>query len=442
MIRPLTFAVSLAVFCTISQAQVVQIADMNVARSGHTASQMQTGEVIVTGGLGADNYLSAAEYWDQENDEWIEVDQMEHARMNHAATVVDGNLLIVTGGWDGDFMSLNSCEIFNFDLGVWEGGPDMNDHRSLHRATKLNNTEILISGGTDNSEDLRSCELYNSTFATFTDVDSMNTGRSSHTSTLLSDGQVLVTGGYNAAEGFQLSSCEIYDPATDEWTTVSSMNEPRDNHAAMMLNVDQVIVTGGRWFNAAENRFEGRNDYEIYNVDTDTWDGPYELGAPVSYHDMAIMWSFEPNIFIPGGTNHSGSGVETSYSQLMYFESAGAPFVSPGDLPITEKFRYAMALLDDSNALVCGGHNDNTAYTFGIETSVNSVDNQQVTAFPNPVKHILNCPNSHGKYSFIDLYGRVVAEGDVSNGQIDVSLMPSGLFTLLTDDGHARIVVE
>lgn len=331
------FALILISLFHTTQAQVYPISDMNEARSSHTATQIETAQVVVIGGVGDGNFLSSAEYWDQGNDQWLTLDPMMESRMNHTANSILGNRVLVCGGWNGDELSHISTEVFNFDLDAWEEGPNMSAPRSLHRANKLNSGEVLITGGTDNINVQESCELFDPFTLSFSDAASMEIARSSHTATLLNDGRVIVTGGYNPNLGFQLQDVEIYDPESNTWTTVAPMNEPRDDHAAIVINGNQLLVTGGRWFNATENRFEGRSDYEIYSVETDTWEGPYDLGAPASYHDMVLFSSFNENIFLPGGTDHSGVGVDLTYSQLMFFDSPGAPFVQPGDLSFTEK---------------------------------------------------------------------------------------------------------
>src|SRR5688572_10142520 len=71
--------------------------------------------------------------------------------------------------------------------------------------------------------------------------------RDSHTATLLNDGQVLVTGGQN--NSLALASAELYNPVTGSWTTTGSLNLARFNHTATRFTsgplAGKVLVVGG-----------------------------------------------------------------------------------------------------------------------------------------------------------------------------------------------------
>ena len=58
---------------------------------------------------------------------------------------------------------------------------------------------------------------------------SVSTAREFHTATLLRNGQVLVTGGSGD------TNAELYDPATGTWTATGSMAIARDEHTATLL---------------------------------------------------------------------------------------------------------------------------------------------------------------------------------------------------------------
>jgi hypothetical protein len=69
--------------------------------------------------------------------------------------------------------------------------------------------------------------------------------RTHHTASLLEDGQVLVAGGVN--ETGTLAEAELFDPAQSPptWTPASAMRDKRTGHIAERLPNGRVLVAGG-----------------------------------------------------------------------------------------------------------------------------------------------------------------------------------------------------
>ena len=63
---------------------------------------------------------------------------------------------------------------------------------------------------------------------------SLNDGRSNHAATLLQNGMVLVAAGVNFG-GQSIASAELYDPATGIWSTTGSLQRQRAGHTATLL---------------------------------------------------------------------------------------------------------------------------------------------------------------------------------------------------------------
>jgi len=100
------------------------------------------------------------------------------------------------------------------------------------------------------------------------------TPRDSHKATLLNDGQVLVTGGFNRTPeaSTYLASSELYNPVSGSWSnTVGALNNPRAGHTATLLNTGQVLVVGGR------NSSTYLQTLELYAPGTKIWS--YTFGA-------------------------------------------------------------------------------------------------------------------------------------------------------------------
>lgn len=101
-----------------------------------------------------------------------------------------------------------------------------------------------------------------------------------------------------------------------------------------------------------------------------------------------------------------------------------------------------MAPLDDSNALVCGGDDDASAYVFGVETSVTETEKEAFTVYPNPTSDVLYCPECRGEYQIFDMTGRKLVHGKWQTLALDVSGLSTGIYTLYSMSGSTRFVVN
>jgi hypothetical protein len=130
---------------------------------------------------------------------------METARANHTATLLNNGKVLVTGGG-----TTVNAEEYDPTTGNFTPTMDsMETLRSFHSATLLSDGSVLVVGGVDaNNDILTATENFDPASGTFTGTRSMQTPRELHTATLLKDGAVLVTGGLNTA-GI-LATAELY----------------------------------------------------------------------------------------------------------------------------------------------------------------------------------------------------------------------------------------
>lgn len=171
---------------------------MTTGHTWHTATRLPSGEVLVAGGWGNDNLDTTriAELYDRNTDTWIETASMNAPRQWHTATLLGSGLVLVVGGWDG-FTALSSAELYDPERHVWvEIDEPMRSHRCGHTATLLGNGSVLVTGGSDGAA-LDSAELFDPARGTWTNAAPMRVPRYLHTATLLPDGRTLVLGGDN-----------------------------------------------------------------------------------------------------------------------------------------------------------------------------------------------------------------------------------------------------
>jgi hypothetical protein len=126
------------------------------ARSGHTATLLQSGKVLVAGGDGSNGLIPSAELYDPAKETWTLTGPMATARGGHTATLLPNGQVLVAGGFGVPFLG-SSAELYNPDGGAWIPASGMNAvHGEGHTAVLLQSGKVLVAGG-----GVSSAELYN-----------------------------------------------------------------------------------------------------------------------------------------------------------------------------------------------------------------------------------------------------------------------------------------
>jgi N-acetylneuraminic acid mutarotase len=287
------------------------------ARYGYTATLLPGGEVLVAGGsttiVGSSPFpLATAELYDPRTRTWTAIGSMATARTGHTATLLADGKVLVAGGVAafGDYIPtspLASAELYDPGTKTWTATAGMNEARDGHTATLLLDGKVLVVGGGNSPA---STELYDSRTKTWTAVGNLTEARSGYTATRLRDGRVLVAGGYGAG---WLSSAELYDPATGSWTATGGMIQGRASQTATLLPDGTVLVAGG----AIEVTFNGDAMAlaEIYDPRNETWTATGSMSLARHSHTATLL---------PDGTVLVVGGGSAPASAELY-DSHGAP---------------------------------------------------------------------------------------------------------------------
>jgi hypothetical protein len=228
--------------------------DMSDRRSGHTATLLADGRVLVTGGSlngFPEAALASAEIYDPATGTFTPTGSMATPRQEHTATLLRDGRVLITGGYTGDArLGQRTAELYDPATGTFTPTPtNLTTGRGHHTATTLPDGRVLIAGGFTQfpGQGVDSAELYDPATGTFTPTGAMHDLRGWHTATLLNNGTVLVAGGFTAFPftGQTLASAETYDPGTGTFTLTTSMHAPRGRHAAAKLLNGDVLVAGG-----------------------------------------------------------------------------------------------------------------------------------------------------------------------------------------------------
>lgn len=238
----------------------VQTGSMVCGGGGEAPTQLADGRVLFTGGFGCQlktKYpvmpvtTASAQLYDPADGKFTSTGSMARPRTGHTATLLqDGQVLVAGGGFD-EYDPFDTAELYDPATGKFRATGSMTTVREGHTATLLQDGRVLITGGwkmvwtpSEGLETpLASAELYDPQTGKFTATGSMTTAREGQTATLLQDGRVLIAGGDASGDGPTTS--ELYDPATGLFTPTRSMPALTYIQTATLLNDGRVLVAGG-----------------------------------------------------------------------------------------------------------------------------------------------------------------------------------------------------
>lgn len=276
---------------------------LNIARKGHTATLLPNGRVLVVGG--DENECTnngSAELYDPTTESWTLTDELITVRSEHTATLLLDGRVLIAGGYCGSNLFLKTAELYDPATGTWSQATDMISARQNHTATLLADGRVLIAGGYDDWVGIERTELYDPVVDTWTKAGDMvtggwdgETGRAWHSATLLSDGQVLVAGGWDGYDDGWTTGAELYDPLAGTWTRTDSMNFYRYGHTATLLTGGQVLVAGGI------DVFEETRTTELYNLDTGSWTPAQDMNVERGWHTATML--HDGRVLVAGGEN-------------------------------------------------------------------------------------------------------------------------------------------
>jgi N-acetylneuraminic acid mutarotase len=278
-----------------------------VPRTGHTATLLKDGKVLIVGGADGRNLLSSlnsAELYDPQTETWSATGSLNAPRGGHWATLLkNGKVLVAAGieitGFD-EYINLDTAELYDPDTGTWSVTGSLNIAAEYNSATLLQNGKVLLLGGA-------SAELYDPDTGMWSSVGiPVGSIGFLHTATLLPDGRVLIVGG-TYIDG-PIKAAQFYDPDTGAWSITGKLKRARFLHTATLLPDGKVLVAGGDGHSVSGGvpSIVTLNSSELYDPDTGKWSFTDNLNTPRSSH-RAILLS-DGKVLLVGGFDGSSIG--------------------------------------------------------------------------------------------------------------------------------------
>lgn len=312
---------------------------MTYKRASFPAVALQSGKVLVVGGVSSDlPYTGArAELYDPATGTFTPTGSLSVGRSEHVAALLpDGRVLVSGGRPDGGGDTITD-ELYDPATGAWTViGSDVS--RAGPASATLADGKVLVAGGRGAvyPSVLSSARVFDPATESFWEVGSTLTPRYGATATLLDDGRVLVAGGASSGGYFQ-SVAELFDPATGTWSAAAPMHVTRGGHTATKLPDGRVLVTGG----------VGDKTTELYDPVANTWAWSASMSTMRSEHRAALLP--DGSVLVLGGQNGAGPLLATGERWVL-----GSGFVGADPLGVARR-SFGLAPLPGGRFLVAGG---------------------------------------------------------------------------------------
>jgi len=336
---------------------------MHSARSGHTATLLKDGRVLIAGGGDG-----SAELYDPLGGTFSLIGPPVTRRLDASATLLADGRVLIAGGLEvtvpapgNPLPKLNTAEIFDPATGQFTPTGNMLDRRWKHTATLLDDGKVLIAGGDgDGFCTIATTELFDPVTGTFSATGSLLSpdGRVGHTATLLGTKEVLIAGGSNGCAPDAADDppwdplfVELYEPASGNFQEGGNMSTTRIGHAAILLADGKVLIFGG--IPDVQNLLEQPPNpayAERYDPVAHTFSSMADISITQKDYTATLLSSGA--ILIAGGDS---VGNITSAAELLD-PNTGA-LVTTGSLVHARKGATA-TLLEDGRVLITGGISD------------------------------------------------------------------------------------
>jgi Galactose oxidase, central domain len=344
---------------TIVSVGFAAVNDMPVPRSGHTATLLADGKVLVAGGTTDTSH--SADLFDPTRSSFVPtIGAMVYTRTGHCAVLLPNGRVLIVGGGDSKGTLFKTAEVFDPATGNFASTGDLNQVREGATATPLANGKVLIAGGQDSGGALlSSAELYDPSTGTFTLTGNMHTARARHTATLLSNGKVLFVGSFNPT-----GSAEIFDPASGNFSATGSLVQARAHHTATLLPNGKILVLGGTQImppggGGAPPADVSLDTAEIYDPGTGRFQTAGKLVVARDSHSATLLSN--GMVLVAGGYTHDFDGDAQPEWYTMFTAELFDPATSVSTTAASlegDRAEHMATMLNKGQVLAARGRSD------------------------------------------------------------------------------------
>lgn len=367
----------------------IQVANpMQWYRSLHTATPFGNGRYVLVAGGGSGTLLAptsvlTTDIFDNYTRTFMAGPNMALRRSLHTATRLNDGRILVTGGIDPAAPNnWNDGEIYDPTTNTFTAVSNfMSSPRAGHTATLLANGNVLIAGGNTLFSTAGACpnltvfqsavattDIYNPSTNSFAPGPSMPGARVAHEAVRLPNGSVLVAGGLSTGSCLLGNAVPtlpnqtyLYNPATNTFSTSTSLAAGRLKPILEILPSGNVFCGGGAINNILLLQIlNSTNSVEIRNAASGNWSAGTAL--PQARVLAGVAREASGSLLILGG----GQGNLANFSPIQnctrYTEGANPPYTTLGFLPAA-LMSHTVSPLGDGTFVVAGGIDSSTIST-------------------------------------------------------------------------------
>jgi N-acetylneuraminic acid mutarotase len=446
--------ISLAVtLCAInSTAQIFQTtATFTDARYAHCTAKSTNDKVLIFGGaIASGSNINSVYEYDPSLNTWAAKASIPNAAGLSKSTCVklnNGNVLLFGGSENSASGQSNKVFQYNSTTNSWSIVSNLpnSQGREQMRSTLINDSIVLLTGGLSTISSALSYPttsyLYNTNTNTFTLTGNLANGIINHSSTLLANGEVLITGGFDGSAA--RNEAYVFNLQNGWRTLPSTLSLAVSAHGALLLN-GKVYIYGG--FNIPLFQFSDKLD--VYDPTIDAI-SPLNIG-PLACSQFAIA-PFNSSILIAGGNKvlpNTSFGVA---DEAYLYNTINNTFTAISNLPSSRSGMEITEMGNTGKFIFSGGHVAlsapfDDAIIYDANLTVGIVQQNllnQAFLYPNPCKNELNLKlNSSynlNTYEIYDSLGQIVLSGEVkiNDFSINTSNLAQG-FYLISINGKTR----
>lgn len=345
---------------------------LKTPRSGHTATLLNDGRVLVVGGRGTDATveLASVEAWSPKARRFEPLPPLTTGRSGHTATVLpDGRVVVLGGVTRADSQAgsrleaLASSEVFDPKSNTWSPGPSLLDARNWHTATLVDDAVLVIGGAREQRSHLASVEKWRAD-AGPERLAPLPLARCLHQA-VADDGGVVVVGGRSnqgqtvgAADagldgllpaaakpgdgfGVPVAWAARYSLEKNAWSVWPETTDARQRHDATFFD-GKVTVVGGATTHGPTNLVE-------WFAGGSEWGGP-ERSLPYGLAGLTVTAPAPGSLVVIGGEPPN----QVDSAQVLRFDGTSGRWCAAGTLKASRKMHTATRLAD-GRILVIGG---------------------------------------------------------------------------------------
>lgn len=162
------------------------------------------------------------------------------------------------------------------------------------------------------------------------------------------------------------------------WTTGTPMPTPRSELASALLD-GKIYVAGGLASNPDGAGWIALDDFEAYDIETDTWEVLEPLPAGLHHLGMAAA---NGRVFVSGG--YDGANFTNDVTVLWAYDPESGEWSQVTDMP-APRAAHAMVAIENKLYIIGGVGDSIQLWIYGIEADEWDTDNAEM---PTPREHL------------------------------------------------------